>query len=80
MRAPTIGAITLGRSPIQLKATCAGVAPIFLAMRFPCSEMNISEIGAACVFGDDHVSDLDTRIGQWFVVAGGVIALWGFGS
>jgi hypothetical protein len=52
----------------------------FLAMRFPCSEMKISEIGPACVFGDDHVSDLDTRIGQWFVVAGGVIALWGFGS
>ena len=52
----------------------------FLAMRFPCSEMKISEIGTVCVFGDDHVSDLDTRIGQWFAVAGGIIALWGFGS
>jgi hypothetical protein len=52
----------------------------FLAMRFPCSEMKISEIGPACGFGDDHVSDVDARIGQWFAVAGGVIALWGFGS
>jgi hypothetical protein len=44
------------------------------------SEMKISEMGPACVFGDDHPSDVDTRIGQWFAVAGGVIALWGFGN
>ena len=33
----------------------------FLAMRFPCSEMKISEIGPACVFGDNHASDVDAR-------------------
>ena len=49
----------------------------FLAMRFPCSEMKVSEIGPACVLVDDHVSDVDARIGQWFAVAGGAIALWG---